>query len=113
MSNQTSTPQSSIERIESITYPVPSATRGGLTHTVTRDVADSRLSCSCEARVPCWHVKAVAAGLVRPRVRVMPKPATVKANVVVQRTPTSEIDSLFSDSGRAATAAVALLRAVS
>ena len=64
--------------IESITFPVPSATRGGLTHTVTQDVADSRLSCSCEARVQCWHQKAVLAGLVRARVRIMPKaPAPV------------------------------------
>ena len=67
--------------IRSITYTVPSATREGITHTVTEDVESGRRSCTCEASDhpktagKCWHLRAITAGMVKPRVRVTQRAA--------------------------------------
>ncbi len=60
---------------KSISYTVPSATREGLTHTVTR--LPGKLQCDCEAgrlNRPCWHVRSVLAGLVKPHVKLSAVP---------------------------------------
>jgi hypothetical protein len=65
----------------SIRYPVPSATRPEIKHVVTEDVETGERRCNCEAsdhpktRGKCWHLRAVNAGLIRPRVRVSQRPA--------------------------------------
>jgi hypothetical protein len=75
----TETPAKNI--IRAITYEVPSATREGVKHVVTEDVETGERSCSCEASDhaktsgKCWHLRAVASGLIRPRVRVSQRPA--------------------------------------
>lgn len=67
--------------IRSITYAVPSATREGVEHVVTEDVESGRRACTCEASDhpktagKCWHLRAVNAGMVKPRVRVSQRPA--------------------------------------
>lgn len=51
--------------VKSIVYTVPSATRPGLTHQVTRTLG--KFSCDCEAGRQggkCWHVRAAMAGAV-------------------------------------------------
>jgi hypothetical protein len=56
-------------------WSVPSATTEGTKYEITVD-ANGERQCSCEAsqypktRGRCWHLKAVNAGLVKPRVRV-------------------------------------------
>jgi hypothetical protein len=68
---------------KSIRYPVPSATRPEIKHTVSEDVETGERTCNCEAsnhpktRGRCWHLKAVAAGTIKPVVRctVRPTPA--------------------------------------
>jgi len=66
---------------KSIRYPVPSATRPDVEHTVTEDIETGDRRCNCEAsdhpktRGRCWHIRAVNAGLVKARVRVSQRPA--------------------------------------
>ena len=79
MTTQTPTAHNTIRRI---TWTVPSATRPGITHTVTEDIATGARSCNCEAsdhpktRGRCWHLKATAAGLAgKPVVRISQRPA--------------------------------------
>jgi len=61
-------------------WTVPSATTEGTEYEITVDQNGER-QCSCEAsqypktRGKCWHLKAVAAGMVKPRVRVSQRPA--------------------------------------
>jgi hypothetical protein len=62
-------------------WSVPSATRDGITHTVTEDAETGQRHCNCEAsdhprtRGRCWHIRAVAAGLAgKPRIRVSQRP---------------------------------------
>jgi hypothetical protein len=68
--------------IRSIAWEIPSATRQGITHTVSEDIETGAQSCNCEAsdhpktRGRCWHLKATAAGLAgKPTVRVSQRPA--------------------------------------
>src|SRR5215211_3940878 len=66
---------------KSIRYPVPSATREGVKHTVIEDPTTGERICNCEANVHaktrgrCWHLKAVAAGTIKPVVRCTVRPA--------------------------------------
>ena len=66
---------------KSIRYPVPSATRPEIKHTVTEDVETGARHCNCEAsghpktRGTCWHIKAAASGLIKPVVRISQRPA--------------------------------------
>ena len=61
-------------------WSVPSATVEGTDYTITVDANGERV-CSCKANDypktcgKCWHLKAVSAGLVKPRVRVSQCPA--------------------------------------
>ncbi len=61
-------------------WSVPSATVEGTDYQITVDDNGERV-CSCKAndypktRGMCWHLKAVSAGLVKPRVRVSQRPA--------------------------------------
>lgn len=62
-------------------WSVPSATTEGTGYTITVDANGERV-CSCKAndypktRGKCWHLKAVNAGLVKPRIRVSQRPAS-------------------------------------
>ena len=67
--------------IRTITWTVPSATRQGITHTVSEDIETGARSCNCEAsdhaktRGKCWHLRAVASGLAgKPTVRISQRP---------------------------------------
>ena len=61
-------------------WSVPSATTEGIEYSVTVD-ANGERRCSCPAndypktRGRCWHLKAINAGLVKPRIRVSQRPA--------------------------------------
>ncbi len=71
-------------------WTVPSATTKGVTHTVTADAGTGELLCNCLARRTCWHVKAVAAGVIgKPRVRVTQRP-------IVSRTHAPASDEMAS-----------------
>jgi hypothetical protein len=65
---------------KSIRYPVPSATRPEIKHTVSEDPTTGERTCNCEAndhpktRGRCWHIKAAASGLIKPVVRCTVRP---------------------------------------
>jgi hypothetical protein len=73
------TPQQAY-RIGTPRWTVPSATTEDTEYTITVD-ANGERQCNCEAsqypktRGRCWHLKAVNAGLVKPRIRVSQRPA--------------------------------------
>lgn len=75
-------------------WPVPSATTEGAEYEITVDQNGERV-CNCQAsqypktRGRCWHLKAVNAGLVKPRVRVSQRPAPAPRPTVT-RARTSE-----------------------
>ena len=87
--------------IESITYTVPSISRDGEVHTISQDVVDGRLRCDCPARKQCWAEKAVIAGLVKPRIRICPRPAPASQRPPrpAPRLEALPVDDLYSDGG--------------
>ena len=89
-------------------WTVPSSKyhENGVTYTVTARVDGGEYECTCPARRTCWHIKAVASGVVgRPRVRYMPA-APVRSRAVTDL----PVDSLYGDGGVGAAAAVAGFR---
>ena len=104
-------------RVIAITYTVPSVSRTGEVHMIEQDVADGRLRCTCPARTQCWAQKAVIAGLVKPRVRIEPKVATVKPlrRIVDEAVGLSHrdlygVDDLYGDGGAAVARSLAAQR---
>ena len=76
-------------------WTVPSATTKGVTHTVTADAATGELLCNCLTRRTCWHVKAVAAGVIgKPRVRVTQRPIVSRTHAPVSGETRDLISSL-------------------
>ncbi len=61
-------------------WSVPSATTEGIEYIITVD-ANGERRCSCPAndyprtKGKCWHLKAISAGLVKPRIRATQRPA--------------------------------------
>lgn len=74
----TTNPQSQLS-MSAPRWTVPSATTGGTKYEITVD-ANGERQCNCQAndyakkRGRCWHLKAVNAGLVKPRIRVSQRP---------------------------------------
>jgi hypothetical protein len=81
-------------------WTVPSATAEGTSYEITVDANGERI-CSCEAsqypktRGRCWHLKAVNAGMVKPRVRISQRPAPAPLPPV-RRARTSVEGELFA-----------------
>ena len=58
--------------IKSITITVPSARTPGKSYEVSvNPFTHKPMSCTCEARVKCWHQKAVAAGAITTKPRIV------------------------------------------
>ena len=55
------------------TVPSSQFKQNGITYAVKARTDTDELECSCPSRRTCWHIRAVASGVVgKPRVRYMP-----------------------------------------